>query len=74
MKNEYVLSDITASGATLVYTSNGADITPQFYYGPSTSGTVTFAVFETDGSGEYSRMESYNQYSVTFVDGTQCVP
>lgn len=74
VKNEYTLSDITASGGTLLYTSNGTDVIPQFVYAAAISGTITFAAFTADGAGAYSRAESFTDQSTNFMVQTSCVP
>lgn len=72
VKNEYTAADITASGATLLYTSNGTDVAPTFSYAPAVSGTVTFVAFTTDGSSNYSRVEEYSAQSMTFTVSGSC--
>lgn len=72
VKNEYTTADITASGATLLYTSNGTDVTPVFSYAPGVSGTVTFVAFTTDGSGNYSRVDEFSKISQTFTVSVTC--
>lgn len=72
IKNEYSAADIAASGATLLYTSNGTDIMPQFVFAPVASGTVTLVPFTSDGSGGFSRVESFGTQSITLVVGTSC--
>lgn len=66
VKNEYVLADITASGAQLLYTGNHTDITP--------TGTVTFSAtpgrynlvaFTADNLGAYSRHELWSDIAVS---------
>jgi hypothetical protein len=57
-KNEYTAADLAAAGATLLYASNGSDVTPIYNYTPTAVGTVSFAAFTTDGKGRYSRMEA----------------
>lgn len=74
VKNEYTSADIAASGATLVYTSNGTDVEPSYAFIPVVNGTVTFVSFTTDGSGNYSRVESFSEVSTPLVVGTVCVP
>jgi hypothetical protein len=74
VKNEYTTADITASGGTLLYTSNGTDVSPVYTYVPAVSGTVTLVAFTTDGSGNYSRVESFSEQSETITVGTACVP
>lgn len=74
VKNEYALSDITACSGTLLYTSNGTDVTPTFTFVPVISGTVTLVAFTTDGSGAYSRVEAFSQKSVALTVGTACQP
>ena len=64
-KNEYVLADITASGGTLAYTSNGTDVIPTFTYVTSPAGpAVNLVAFTTDGSGAYSRVEEFSPMAV----------
>jgi hypothetical protein len=72
VKNEYTTADITASGATLLYTSNGTDTTPTFTYAPAASGMITFVAFTTDGSGGYSRKEEFSPMAASFVIGVAC--
>ena len=72
VKNEYTTSDITASGATLLYTSNGTDVTPTYVYTPAASGSVTFIAFTTDGSGAYSRAESYSEQTISLTLNGKC--
>lgn len=75
-KNEYSVADLTAAGATLLYTSNGGDMTPAYGYTPSAAGTVTFAAFTSDGKGRYSRMEAeFGMQQMTFSpSGAACEP
>jgi len=73
VKNEYALSDVTGGCGTLIYTSNGTDVTPTFTYAPVSSGTVTLIAFTTDGAGEYSRVEPYSPQSQSFLVGTACI-
>jgi hypothetical protein len=73
VKNEYTTSDIVASGATLLYTSNGTDITPVYTYEPSVSGTLTVIAFTTDGDGNYSRVESFSSQQAALIVGTACL-
>lgn len=72
IKDEYVAADIAASGATLLFTSNGTDVTPQYTFVPSATGTVTFVAFTADGAGHYSRIESYSPMSASLLAGTAC--
>lgn len=72
VKNEYTAADLAASGGTLLYTSNGTDVEPQFTYVPSVSGTLTAVGFTTDGSGNYSRVEEFSKLSVPLTAGTAC--
>lgn len=72
VKNEYVLADVTAGCGTLLYTSNGTDQTPVFTFSPAASGTVTFVAFTTDGSGAYSRVETFMPQPTTLSVGTAC--
>lgn len=72
VKNEYTASDLAASGGTLLYTSNGTDVEPSYTFTPAVSGTVTFIAFTTDGSGNYSRVESYSAMSASLLVGTSC--
>ena len=41
VKNEYTTTDIAASGGTLLYTSNGTDMTPVYAYHTAAGGTLT---------------------------------
>lgn len=72
LKNEYTSADIAAIGGTLLYTSNGSDIVPAYTYAPAASGTLTFIAFTTDGSGGYSRYESFSKNTFTLTVGTSC--
>lgn len=67
LKNEYTTTDITASGATLLFSSNGTDVTPTFNYSPLTSGTITFVAFTLDGAGGFSRVENYSEQAFFFA-------
>lgn len=71
-KNEYTTTDITASGGTLLYTSNGTDVTPQFSYAPAASGTVTLIAFTTDGSGNYSTEQEFSPVTQSVTVQTSC--
>ena len=73
VKNEYTATDIAASGATLLYTSNGTDVTPTYTYSPGTSGAVTFVAFTLDGLGGYSRVESFSTVTTSLIVGTMCL-
>jgi hypothetical protein len=71
VKNEYTTADITASRATLLYTSNGGDLTPTFSYTPAAPGrSVTLIAFTTDGKGHYSRVESFSAQQLILTAGT----
>ena len=72
VKNEYTTSDLTAAGGTLLYTSNGTDVTPSFLYVPSVSGTLNIVAFTTDGSGNYSRVESFSKIAIALTNPGQC--
>ena len=72
LKNEYTTSDITASGGTLLYTSNGTDVTPTFTYFAGASGTLTLIAFTTDGEGNYSRVESFSKITIPLEVRTAC--
>jgi len=74
IKNEYTASDLTASGGTLLYTSNGTDVEPTYTFMPVASGTVTFVAFTTDGSGNYSRVEPYSEMSAALLVSASCHP
>jgi hypothetical protein len=74
VKNEYSLSDITASGATLLYTGNSTDIEPSFTYNAAATGTLSIIAFTTDGAGAYSRVESFSLQQVALSVGTACTP
>lgn len=67
VKNEYTSTDIAASGGTLLYTSNGTDVTPIFNYFPASSGTTTLIAFTADGLGNFSRVEAFSPNSVTIT-------
>ena len=73
VKDEYTTADIKASGATLIYTSNGTDATLTFEYAPPMSGTVTLIAFTTDGNGDYSRVESFAPQQATLTVGPGCL-
>ena len=73
VKNEYTTADIEASGAALIYTSNGTDVTPTFEYAPPRSGTLTLIAFTTDGHGRYSRVESFSLQQVRLTVGPGCL-
>lgn len=72
VKNEYTATDIAASGGTLLFTSNGSDVTPQFTYTPPATGSVTFVAFTIDGAGGYSRVEEFSENTQSFLVGTRC--
>lgn len=74
VKNEYTTADITASGATLLYTSNGTDVTPVYSYVPVANGTITLVAFTTDGAGNYSRVESFSKVTKTVTVNFMCTP
>lgn len=64
-RNEYTSADLAASGAVLVYTSNGTDATPTFNYNAgSNSAVVSLIAFTTDGNGNYSRVEEFSPVAV----------
>lgn len=71
-KNEYTLSDVTAGCGTLLYTSNGTDVTPTFNYSPAASGTLTLIAFTTDGSGNYSTVQEWQPLTESFTIGGAC--
>jgi hypothetical protein len=77
VKNEYTAADIATSGATLLYTSNGTDVTPVFNYAAGATGTVTFIAFTVDnatlGSANFSRAEPFSESSQALTVGTQCL-
>jgi hypothetical protein len=67
-KNEYTLADITASGATLLYTSNGTDINPTFSFALHLPvGNYYVMGFTLDGSGGYSRVDGYTPNTVAVL-------
>lgn len=70
--NELTAAQIAAAGGTLIYTSNGTDVIPQFSYAPAASGTATFYALTLDASGNGSRIELYEATPETFVVGTSC--
>lgn len=74
IKNEFTTADITASGATLLYTSNGTDVEPTYTFMPTVNGSVTFIAFTTDGLGNYSRFESFSEQTVSLSVATSCIP
>ena len=71
--NEFTAAQITAAGGTLVYTSNGTDVTPTFNYSPGASGSATFTALTLDASGNGSRVESFTQNTQNFVVGSACL-
>jgi hypothetical protein len=74
VKNEYTTADITASGATLLYSSNGTDQEPTYTFPAAVIGTVTFVSFTLDGAGGFSRIEAaYSPISVFLAPFTTCV-
>lgn len=72
VKNEYTASDIAASGATLLYTSNGTDMTPVFNFVASVTGSITFVAFTLDGAGEFSRVEAFSKVTQALTVGSMC--
>ncbi len=72
MKNEYTQADIAASNATLVYTSNSADVTPGFQITPVATGTLNLMAFTVDSSGNYSRREEFSPVAISLTEGTTC--
>jgi hypothetical protein len=65
VKNEYALSDITASGGTLIYTSNNTDVTPTATVGFAvTPGRYNLVAFTTDNLGAYSRHEVWSDTAI----------
>lgn len=72
IKNEYSVADITASGSTLLYTSNGTAMVPTFTYAPAVSGTLNLIAFTVDATGHYSRVESFSKNTITLTIGTAC--
>lgn len=71
--NELSAAQITAAGGTLIYTSNGTDVTPTFNYAPAASGSATFYALTLDSSGNGSRIESYSAQTQSFTIGTACL-
>ncbi len=71
--NELTAAQITAAGATLVFTSNGSDLEPAFTYAPAASGTAVFRALTLDASGNGSRLESFSASSQTFLVGSACL-
>jgi hypothetical protein len=63
VKNEYTAADLSASGGTLIFTSDRTDHTPQFTYQATTTGTVNLVAFTNDGAGHYSRVEEFSVMS-----------
>lgn len=74
VKNEYTFSDITASGGTLLYTSNGTDIEPMYTYMPVVNGNVSFIAFTTDGLGNYSSIQKFSTQTVALSVAASCIP
>jgi hypothetical protein len=65
IKNEYVTADITASGGTLVYTSNGTDVIPTATVSFSVApGRYNLVAFTTDNAGAFSRHEIWSDTAV----------
>jgi hypothetical protein len=71
--NELTAAQIASAGGTLIYTSNGTDVTPQFNYSPSATGSATLRALTLDASGNGSRVESYTPQTASFVIGTACL-
>lgn len=65
IKNEYVTADITASGGTLIYTSNGTDIIPTATVTASVPpGHYNLIAFTADNLGNFSRVEAFSPTAV----------
>lgn len=71
--NELTAAQISSAGGTLVYTSNGVDVTPTFNYSPGASGSATFTALTLDSSGNGSRVENFTQQTASFVVGSACL-
>jgi hypothetical protein len=69
LKNEYTLSDIVASGATQVFSSQGSTaVTPSGVANLVIQpGTYQLMAFTTDGLGNYSRVESFSAVTTPAV-------
>lgn len=65
VKNEYTSTDLSASGGTQVYSSNGTDVIPVFTYVPPASGLWALIAFTADGSGGFSRVENFSAQAVS---------
>lgn len=72
LKSEYTAADLVASGGTLLFTSNGALQTSTFTFVPLVSGSVTLLAFTTDGTGAYSRVESFSAQTFSLTVATMC--
>jgi hypothetical protein len=62
-KNEFSAADVSSLGGTLVYTSNGTDITPIFTTTIPNATPLTLVAFTTDGIGHFSRLEEFSAVS-----------
>jgi hypothetical protein len=67
---EYTAVDLGKAGIKVsnpMYSSQPVAglITPMYFYVPAVKGVVTFIAFTTDGGGNYSRVESFSEQSVT---------
>lgn len=70
--NELTAAQVAAAGGTLIYTSNGTDVTPTFSYVPAASGSATFYALTLDSSGNASRVESFVGQAESFTVSPQC--
>ena len=69
---EYTAVDLQEAGIDVsrpIYDSRSVAglITPMHFYVPAANGTATFIAFTTDGDGNYSRVESFSEQSVTLT-------
>jgi hypothetical protein len=70
-KNEFSAADLSALGGTLVYTSNGTDITSNFTTTIPSAVPLTLVAFTTDGVGNFSRLE---EFSAVSTSGARAAP
>ena len=72
VKNEYTLTDIDASKATLIFTSSATDVVSTFTFTPAATGTARLLAFTGDSSGNYSRAEEFSVAALSLTEGTTC--
>lgn len=74
-KNELTATDIADANGTIVASDQGyaSDIEPIVSYAPTVDGTFNFAVLTTDGSGNYSAVQSFMLVTGVVLDpATSC--